>query len=48
MPAHPLARFGDLAFKNAVGELFAVDVERIPETKVLLTAVGGKVVHSML
>jgi predicted amidohydrolase YtcJ len=29
-------------------DIFAVDVERIPETKVLLTVVGGKVVHSML
>ena len=28
--------------------IFATDVERIPETKVLLTVVGGKVVHSLL
>jgi predicted amidohydrolase YtcJ len=29
-------------------DIFATDVERIPETKVLLTVVGGKVVHSLL
>jgi predicted amidohydrolase YtcJ len=29
-------------------DIFATDVERIPETKVLLTVVGGRVVHSLL
>jgi predicted amidohydrolase YtcJ len=29
-------------------DIFATDVERIPETKVLLTVVGGKMVHSLL
>ena len=29
-------------------DIFATDVERIPETKVLLTVVGGKIVHWMM
>jgi predicted amidohydrolase YtcJ len=29
-------------------DIFATDVARIPETKVLLTVVGGRVVHSLL
>jgi hypothetical protein len=29
-------------------DIFATDVERLPETKVLLTVVGGKIVHSRL
>jgi predicted amidohydrolase YtcJ len=29
-------------------DIFATDIERIPETKVLMTVVGGMVVHSLL
>jgi predicted amidohydrolase YtcJ len=32
----------------ALSQVFATDVERIPETKVLLTVVGERVVHSLL
>jgi len=29
-------------------DIFSTEVERIPETKVQLTVVGGRVVHSLL